>query len=468
MKLILMYFSVLLFVLFPAEGQSQNITSSQINNELQSEVGVGFRYSIYGARRTPNTKEYWYNAAEQMNSYFENGRPEFIWIVGNLRSQGCNLGFPAESDHPLIFSGETDLYEETFALFSKMGVRVWLSFEPGHAPVDELLHLILKQYSHHECIVGIGIDVEWNDCTEGSKGTPVTDEQALRWIDIAQQYNPDYQFMFRHWLAEVMPPNVRENVKFVSNSQMFPSLTRMVNEFKRWGDTFYPAPIGFQFGYPNDKEWWGKYENAPKTIADSLFAAIPNLNGLYWVDFSTHEVFPEIDPAESTGNLLAHASEWSASTDRLGSSVKIGDKLIRNGVAEAHFDLTKRTGDGYPFVEMICKLEQNIAPYSGGSITYRCDSDLLIKLSQADFGAGGNDTYAHYQLLLPKSSEWNTVHFTFDSFVQPAWTPEQSAQIGLVKKNVDAIYLVPNLDYDIGESATLSVKDLRLHNDMNN
>jgi hypothetical protein len=447
----------------PATSISQPSTEAGYCAQDDEDVkNVGFRFSVYGARRTPNTKEYWYNSAEKFNSYFTNTRPEFIWIVGNLRNKGCNLGFPAETDHPMIHSSETDLYDETFRLFSKMGVKVWLSFEPGHAPVDELLHLILKQYSHHSCIVGIGIDVEWNDCAEGSKGTPVSDEDALRWIAIAKQYNADYQFMFRHWLPSVMPPTVRENVKFVSNSQMFPSLTRLVREFQRWGEAFYPAPIGFQIGYPRDQEWWGEFDNPPKTIADSLFAAIPNLNSLYWVDFSTQSVFPPLDPEDHTGNLLAMARGWSASTDRFGSSYTTGESLIENGIASATFNQTSISDRGTPWVEMICRLNGNIGNYSRGSITYKCGTDLLIKLSQSDFGPDGNKTYSHYQLRVPASSDWTTIDFDLNDFAQPEWAPEISRTIPLKKENIDAIYLVPDLDYQKEESTTLQVRDMRL------
>ena len=463
MKIVFLLLSVLIILTGCQVSDQDQISEECCLTNLDGRKGVGFRFSVYGARRTPNTKEYWYNAAEQFNSYFPNTCPEFIWIVGNLRQGGCFLGFPAETDNDLIQSAETDLYEETFRLFSDMGVRVWLSFEPGHAPVDELLHLILQQYSHHSAIVGIGIDVEWNDCSEGSKGTPVSDEDALRWIEIAKEYNPDYKFMFRHWLVEVMPPTVREDVMFVSNSQMFPNLSRMTREFVQWGEAFHPAPIGFQIGYPRDSEWWEEFDNPPKALGDSLFAAIPNLNGLYWVDFSTQSVFPDIDTEKTTGNLLATARGWSASTDRFGSGYTTGDRLISCGAATVTFNQAAITDRGTPYIELICSLNDNIVNYTGGSITYKCESDLLIKLSQSDFGPAGNKTYSHYQLRVPKSNEWTTIDFEFDEFSQPDWAPEVSRSIPIVKENVDAIYLVPDLDYTIEQSATLQVKDLRLN-----
>lgn len=468
-KLSILVLAAILF-LMPVYGQSETKESDDEKccvTDLNNRRGVGFRYSVYGARRTPNTKEYWYNAAETMNSYFNGTCPEFVWIVGNLRNKGCFLGFPVKTDNPLISSAETDQYEETFRLFSEMGVRVWLSFEAGHAGVDELLHLILKQYSHHSCIVGIGIDVEWNDCAEGSKGTPVTDEDALRWIGIAKQYNQKYKFMFRHWRVDVMPPTVRDDVMFVSNSQMFPNLGRMVSEFKKWGEAFHPAPIGFQIGYPKDQEWWGKFENPPKEMGDSLFAAIPNLNSLYWVDFSTQAVFPPLEPEKTTGNLLATAKEWSAAADPFGSEYATGESLIECGSAKVSFTQTALKDNRNPWVELICKLDGTLENYAGGYITYKCESDLLIKLSQSDFGAAGNSTYAHYQFLIPKSSEWLTVHFDFSKFTQPSWAPEASRKIPLRKENIDAIYLVPAMNTASEASATLEVKDLRLFNKIN-
>jgi hypothetical protein len=96
----------------------------------------------------------------------------------------------------------------------------------------------------------------------------------------------------KHWLPEFMPPTVRDGLLFVDDSQGFGSLEDMVAEFTAWGETFAPAPVAFQFGYQSDRLWWDDLENPPQAIGEKLVTAVPNLAGLYWVDFTILEMFP--------------------------------------------------------------------------------------------------------------------------------------------------------------------------------
>lgn len=425
--------------------------------------GAGFRYSVYGARNTPDTKEYWQSVADRMAGLFPGTQPECIWIVGTLKEQGCFLNFPANTDHPLIFSSEQDYYEEFLNFFDQKGMRVWLQIEPGMAPVEELLHLVLNQYSHHASVVGIGIDVEWHKSTVGSEGEPVTDEDALAWLKIAHEYNPDYQLLLKHWLVEVMPPSVRENVYFISNSQMLPSLQFMVEEFSRWGQAFAPSKVGFQIGYRSDKNWWSNFNNPAKTIGEALLNNIPNLGGLYWVDFTAIEAFPET--RNRPENLILMKNKWSVAVDPFGSEFHYEEPLITNDIAEVSFTIAKRTHNDQwsPYIELICDVEADFSGFSGVRITYQCGTDLLMKLSQHDFGSIGNKTYSHYQYRLPPSCTWNTVWIDFSLFEQPYWTPEISKSIPLIKENINAVYMVPDLDATIGETTTIRVNHLELY-----
>lgn len=89
-----------------------------------------------------------------------------------------------------------------------------------------------------------------------------------------------------------MPPTVREGILFVDDSQILPSLDAMIREFADWGRTFAPAPVAFQFGYSSDRPWWRHLDDPAREIGDRVLEAIPNTEGLYWVDFTVLEVFP--------------------------------------------------------------------------------------------------------------------------------------------------------------------------------
>ncbi|MCK7501717.1 MAG: hypothetical protein MZW92_75780 [Comamonadaceae bacterium] len=58
-----------------------------------------------------------------------------------------------------------------------------------------------------------------------------------------------------------MPPTAREGILFIDDSQIYESLGAMVAEFAKWGRTFAPAPVGFQYGYQTDKPWWSRMKD---------------------------------------------------------------------------------------------------------------------------------------------------------------------------------------------------------------
>ena len=121
----------------------------------------------------------------------------------------------------------------------------------------------------------------------------MTDAEARAWSEQVRSYNPDYQLFLKHWLPEKMPPTYRAGLMFLDDSQIFESLDEMAGEFKAWGKTFAPAPVGFQYGYRSDREWWDALSDPPKEIGQALINEIPNVTDLYWVDFTAEEIWPQ-------------------------------------------------------------------------------------------------------------------------------------------------------------------------------
>jgi len=260
--------------------------SCEKNELLNSDLGAGFRFSSYGTRRRNLDEKYWENVGKAMSANFEGSTPETVWIVSPLSGRGSRISFPVNAQDTLIKGSEQDLYEKSLNRFDSLGFRVWLQVESGYASVDELLHLILKQYSHHKCVIGVGVDVEWYNSTDPDEGQAVSDEEALRWLDIAKSYNRDYKIFFKHWLIEKMPPTAREDMVFINDSQALISLDMMLKEFIAWGEAFYPAKVGFQYGYPSDRSWWSKYENPPKKLGEHFLEKYPqhifSILGEFW------------------------------------------------------------------------------------------------------------------------------------------------------------------------------------------
>ena len=267
----------------PAEAASTN-----------KHLGAGFRFSVYGPRANPGP-DYWVRVGREMASRFPGAQPEAIWIIGRKTDRGVELPFAFENPgDPLIISrvdGE-DRNEPALRLFDELGFRIWLQVEPRFASVEELLHLVLQRYGKHRSVVGVGIDVEWYKSTDPDAGEPVSDELAREWLAIARAYNPNFRLFLKHWEIGKMPPTLRDGLLFVDDSQVFDTMEPMIDEFAQWGKAFAPAPVAFQIGYPSDRKWWSQLNDPPRDLGTRILNAVPNTEGIFWVDFSILEVFP--------------------------------------------------------------------------------------------------------------------------------------------------------------------------------
>jgi hypothetical protein len=259
--------------------------------------GAGIRSSTYGRPNDPGPG-YWARTGVEIAAKFPGAKPEAIWIVSRLDGRGTQMSFPVPpGGDPLISGMAEDVSEPVLKLFDERGYRVWLQTEPGWAPVDKAFHVMLDRYGHHTCVIGVGVDVEWHRSNNPDKGDPVTDEMAAKWLAAARSHNPAYRMFLKHFREDVMPPAFREGILFVDDSQIFESSDAMIEEFAKWGRTFAPAPVAFQYGYQTDKPWWGKMKDPVKEIGDRILAATPNAEALIWVDFSVRDVFPP-DPSK--------------------------------------------------------------------------------------------------------------------------------------------------------------------------
>ncbi len=268
------------------------LVSCSPTSPAEKTLGAGFRYSTYGPSYDPGP-EYWLSVGEQMSANFPNARPMGIWIIGDIEGNQAYLNFPGTSSDPNILFGETDDNEAALTYFDQHNVQIWLQVEPGDADILTLIDLVLNQYGNHSSVIGFGVDVEWYRPSSGeAEGTPVTDDEAATWVDAVRDHNPEYRLFLKHWDTAFMPPSVRDGIVFVDDSQQFVSLDQMVNEFAAWGETFAPAQVAFQFGYPADDLWWRNLQDPPADIGNAILAAVPNTTALFWVDFTVLEVFP--------------------------------------------------------------------------------------------------------------------------------------------------------------------------------
>jgi len=263
---------------------------------------AGLRSSSYGPQAPFPDSTYWIDTSQAMAALFPASGPALVWIVGEINSDGSTgmamLSFPAPMDQAttytnILFSG-VDRNEAYLSAFDKNGIKVWLQVEPGDADLPALIDLVLQRYGSHPCVIGFGVDVEWYKWNHDNspEGAAVTDTEAKAWSERVRSHNPNYQLFLKHWLTEKMPPTYRTGIMFLDDSQQFSDLAGMVDEFKQWGSTFAPSPVGFQYGYEADQTWWGQLANPPQAIGQELIRNIPNVTDLYWVDFTMEQIWP--------------------------------------------------------------------------------------------------------------------------------------------------------------------------------
>src|SRR5512136_1622651 len=278
--------------------------------------GAGIRSSTYGRPNDPGPGD-WARTGVEIAAKFPGAKPEAIWIVSRLKGRGTEMSFPVPpGGDPLITGMPEDIGEPVLRLFDELGYSVWLQTEPGWAPVDKAFDVMLDHYGHHKCVVGVGVDIEWHRSNNPDLGDPVTDELARTWLEAARSHNPAYRMFLKHFRENVMPPTFREGIMFVDDSQIFKSSDEMIEEFAKWGRTFAPSPVGFQYGYRSDKPWWSTMKDPVKEIGDRILAATPNTEVLIWVDFSIQDVFP---PDPSKGDRQGASAKHSGATGRIAA-----------------------------------------------------------------------------------------------------------------------------------------------------
>ncbi len=261
------------------------------NNTLLMRFG-GVRASEYGIKPFPTAEE-WTRYSVKIASKFRDFKPAVIWIVGVAYDNGsCGLNFPSDGkEYPYISFAEKDENEEYLSYFDNLGINVFLQVEPGDADIPTLINLMLKRYGKHPSVVGFGVDIEWYKWSKYEDGKPVSDEEVKNWVNLILSFNKNYALFLKHWEIEKMPPEFKEHLIFINDSQGFSSLGEMIDEFQNWGNYFSSSPVAFQIGYEADKNWWQYYYDPAGKIGDEILKNIPNCNGIYWVDFTLKDAF---------------------------------------------------------------------------------------------------------------------------------------------------------------------------------
>jgi glucose/arabinose dehydrogenase len=261
---------------------------------------AGARSSNYGISPFPSAQG-WTNAMTTMASYFPGATPTGVWLVGEIFFAGANSGQGLEFPNPggswdsRIRFQATDKHEPILDYFDTHGIKVFLQFEPGFAPIDQLFEVTYRRYGHHPSVIGFGVDVEWyHSSSDGGGNDPAGDAVVRAWNDKVKSLNPSYRLFVKHFDRGELPQTLRGDILFIDDSEQNGSYSGFLAEMKGFADFYNPAAVGYQFGYPSDRGWWsGLATPIPQTIGRALINQTrQNECGMFWVDFSLREVLP--------------------------------------------------------------------------------------------------------------------------------------------------------------------------------
>ncbi len=292
MKKVLLVVALIMLTAFALTSCDEEVTSGPC-----SVRWAGIRISTYGMRSSfgkdnfPSETEM-AGFATKMASCYEGSTGAYILIVGELHSDGCRLYFPISGEYDNIEGSKTDKYESYLDECDKQGISVWLQVEPGYGDLVTLADLVMKRYSHHSCVKGFGIDVEWHRPVEGvDEGTRLSDSDAQKVLAKVRSYNSDYTVFVKHWDHRWLPSKM-EGLIYVNDSQQFDSMNHVLAEFSDWASRYAPQPVMFQIGYNDDKAIWNSYTNPAKQFGQAIVDACNSGNdvGIIWVDMTLSQV----------------------------------------------------------------------------------------------------------------------------------------------------------------------------------
>jgi hypothetical protein len=184
-------------------------------------------------------------------------------------------------------------HEKALSTYDEHGVKAIIQFESGNTDLIANIELARQAFGHHKCIIGYGVDAEWYYTKESrdKTGLPVKDEDAKKWVEKVISLNPEYTLFLKHWDPSHMPHEYRHpNLWFLSDSQIFPDVDSLMDDFSYWADSHKEQTVGYQYGYPRDKKWWKDMERPTLEIAQRIIKDIPKSKFFFWVDFTADEV----------------------------------------------------------------------------------------------------------------------------------------------------------------------------------
>ena len=160
---------------------------------------AGFRFSEGGVKQNygkiPDGNSWIEFVTKMKRNFNEDAKSAVVVIVSQNSEDVINVfGFPALSgcsETKYIKYDSEDKFEDILTKFDEVGFNVWLQVEPGDNDIIDIAKIVFKQYGHHTCVKGFGIDLEWWYRRDDGKGSKLSDEKAKEIVNYIRSINPE-------------------------------------------------------------------------------------------------------------------------------------------------------------------------------------------------------------------------------------------------------------------------------------
>jgi hypothetical protein len=212
-----------------------------------------------------------------VNKKFPHSKPFATWAVGDLsKLTPAHKGLSAEE------------HEAYLSHMDKAGVTVFLEVFPFKGDdVPAMIDQWLGKFSHHTCVAGLGIELEYYG--------KATDSLTKVWDEKVKSHRPAYRLFLRHYSPSFMPPVYRGkgDLLFIDDASEG-TIAELNKGFADWANHFYPTACAFQLGYPADEDgmngskesgWW-KLKDPIRDWGNGILPLIRHADqelGLIWV-----------------------------------------------------------------------------------------------------------------------------------------------------------------------------------------
>lgn len=251
---------------------------------------TGTTGSRYGIEPFPSSSE-WEELIDGVHTAADKkSEKALLWIVGTYYRGGLKLNFPGESEVESISFDNFDFNTQYLKYFSKKGIDVFLTIEPGAADINTAVDLVLKEYGSSGYIKGIAIDLEWYEGENILKR-----EEISSILKLLLDYNENYTLIIKHWNINGFDKVDSSSIIYVQTMEGLNSIAEVSKRHKFWSRTLYPNRVGLELGFDSNKKYW-KGLNSPITdYYNEMFQVTDVKTTMFWNEKTVKKALEGVD-----------------------------------------------------------------------------------------------------------------------------------------------------------------------------